>query len=105
MQELKNTDFDQMDVAESDSKTVQDLNLNDLEKHYKRVHCTLRHRIFVGAVLVVSIVFIVIFLVYFWHLLTPWRWLTESELEHIKNLALSIVVGVTANFASGYFKH
>lgn len=125
MPELENSEFDKMVDNQTDScspkesnmeKAVestgrielyakQDLNTYDLEKHYKRVHCKLRHNIFFWAVIIVSIIFTVIVLIYFWHLLTPWRWLMPEELENIKHLAMSICVGVAANFVSGYFKH
>lgn len=125
MPELENSEFDKMVDNQTDScspkesnkdKAVestgrtefyakQDLNTYDLEKHYKRVHCTFRHNIFLGAVILVSFIFTVIVLIYFWHLLTPWRWLEPKELDNIKHLAMSICVGVAANFVSGYFKH
>ena len=125
MPELENSEFDKMVDNQTDScsskelnkdKAVestgrtefyakQDLNTYDLEKHYKRVHCTFRHNIFLGAVILVSFIFTVIVLIYFWHLLTPWRWLEPKELDNIKHLAMSICVGVAANFVSGYFRH
>ena len=73
----------------------------DLRKEGRRI----RHRIYKWAVYTVSIVFSVLFIVYFLHLILPtdWRWLAAEDLGQIRNLVISIAVGVAANLAGGHF--
>lgn len=54
---------------------------------------------------VVSIVLILIFLVYIYHLIMPIqaRWLLSEEVEKIRSIAISIIVGIMSGLISTYF--
>ena len=73
----------------------------DLRKDGRRM----RHRVYKYAVYMVVLVFSMLFIVYFLHLILPQgaRWLESGDLEQIKNLVISIAVGVSANLVGGHF--
>ena len=94
-------------LDEKNGQLIVDSLDEKLDELLKRDSRRQRHWVYKWSVRIVSVVFAAIFIVYFMHLVLPadGRWLVPEELEQIKSLALSIAVGVTANFASGYFKH
>ena len=103
--------FDDSEIPSSVDEKNERLIVDSLDEKFdellKRDSRRQRHWVSKWLVRIVSVVFATIFIVYFMHLVLPAhrRWLEPEELEQIKSLALSIAVGVTANFASGYFKH
>lgn len=54
---------------------------------------------------VVSIVLILIFVVYICHIIMPikLRWLSAEEIEKIRSIAVSIIVGIMSSLISAYF--
>lgn len=54
---------------------------------------------------VVSIVLILIFLVYICHIIMPikLRWLSAEDIEKIRSIAVSIIVGIMSSLISAYF--
>lgn len=108
MKQLNEINFESSEIEDvSPEEQNEEKVRNSLEDNLRRDGRRLRHSVYKWAIRIVSGVFSIIFVIYFLHLVLPqsWRWLEPEELEQIKNLALSIAVGVTANFASGYFKH
>lgn len=63
------------------------------------------YRVRVGFLLTVSIACVGVALCYLWHLVAPddWRWLSEKNVGAIKDLALSIIVGLTMTLLTTYF--
>jgi pilus assembly protein TadC len=56
-------------------------------------------------ILVLSIMTIGVIFIFLWHLLTPqyWRWLDPAEVEGIKGLAVTIIVGLAMSAVTSIF--
>lgn len=58
----------------------------------------------IGFMLLASCLSIVIIFTLFWHILVPreWRWLEENDIMLIKDIAITIIVGILLSLGTTY---
>lgn len=58
----------------------------------------------IAFMIVATIISFAIIIVLFWNILAPedWRWLQETDIATLKNIATTIIVGLIMSFATAY---
>lgn len=120
MQEKNKIDFNDIDLQKvhisnltnEERQFIIDDNDKIEEKHYKLQYEKMQYGedkcfYIIRLVIVCIAVFLAfaIVIIYLIHLTCPmsWRWLCKSEVTQIKDLAISIIVGLTLSIATTYF--
>lgn len=95
---------EELDADIPSAETGPDLDLREAERDAQITDIKVRSWIKVIALIVFTTIGAGIVFTYVWHLLGPkgGRWLRPSEVEAIKDLALSIATGVSLSLATKF---